>query len=253
MNGGSTPSSSDHRVDALPRWSPRWWLVLREVIALWRSLLSLRRPGPQPRTGPPVLLIPGFLAGDWTLRPASRFLRLRGFRTYLSGIRFNIGCTTTMVDRLERQVVALARQVGPLALVGHSRGGTLARLVAARRPDLVRRVVTLGSPLTHQFAASHHVLEVAESIARRNRRHSAAVLDESCLRGECADRVGRSLAEPLPGSTTLTSIYSRGDGIVVWRSCLPPDAGSIRVRGSHNGLASSRPALEATAWALTHT
>ncbi len=241
---------SEHDIDALPPWSPRWWLVLREVLAIWRAVLSLRPDGPQPTHGRPVLLIPGFLAGDWSLRPASRYLRMRGFRTYLSGIRINVGCTSAMADRLERQVVALAAQVGPVSLVGHSRGGTLARLVAARRSDLVDRVVTLGSPLTHQFAAGRHVLGVAESIARHNRRRSPALLDQSCLRGSCAHRVGRALAEPLPEGTRHTSVYSRGDGIVVWRSCLPPGATGVRVRGSHNGLVSNRSALHATARAL---
>ncbi len=246
-----TPRTSVHSVDALRPWSPRWWLVVREVLSLWRSVLSLRPSVAQPRHGVPVLLVPGFLAGDWSLRPTSRFLRLRGFRTYRSGIRINIGCTSAMVDRLERHICALAAEVGPVALVGHSRGGTLARLVAARRPDLVPHVVTLGSPLTHQFAAAHHVLAVAESVARHNRRGSPSLLDAACLRGGCADRVGRALATPIPATTRHTSVYSRGDGIVAWRSCLAPGAALVRVRGSHNGLASSRPALEATALALT--
>jgi pimeloyl-ACP methyl ester carboxylesterase len=42
---------------------------------------------------------------------------------------------------------AAARAGGPLVLIGHSLGGLLACLAAARWPDAVRAVVALGSPL----------------------------------------------------------------------------------------------------------
>jgi len=247
-------AASPHSIDAVPAWQPRWWLVVREWLSLWRVVLSLLPVPAQPRANAaaaPVLLVPGFLAGDWSLRPAARHLRRRGFPTYRSGIRVNVGCTSAMVDRLERRLVAIATDEGPVALVGHSRGGTLARLVAARRPDLVRAVVTLGSPLTHQLAASTHILGVAEAIARHNPRHSPRRLDDDCLRGECAERVGRSLAEPIPDRMRLTSVHTRGDGIVAWRSCLAEGAAVVRVRGSHNGLASNRVVLRAVVRLLT--
>ena len=38
-----------------------------------------------------------------------------------------------------------------IAVVGQSRGGSCARALAVRRPDLVEKVVTLGSPLRNQF------------------------------------------------------------------------------------------------------
>ena len=47
---------------------------------------------------------------------------------------------------LEERLEALAETRGPAVLIGQSRGGKLARVLAARRPDLVTGVVTLGSP-----------------------------------------------------------------------------------------------------------
>ncbi|HEX5861138.1 MAG TPA: hypothetical protein VFY58_04805, partial [Nocardioides sp.] len=38
----------------------------------------------------PVVLVPGFLAGDGTLRFMARSLRRQGFRTYRSQIRANV-------------------------------------------------------------------------------------------------------------------------------------------------------------------
>lgn len=242
--------TAHHRIDAVDRWSPSRWAAVREVLALWRVLLSLRRTTPNPPTGTPVLLLPGFLAGDWSLRPTARYLRQRGYRTFSVGIRANVGCTIATVDRIERRVIALSSQVGPLTLVGHSRGGTLARLVATRQPGSVRHVVTLGSPLTHQFAASRHILGVAELLARLNRRGSPALLDTRCLRGDCAEQVGAALSAPLPETVAMTSVFSHGDGIVPWPASVAPGAERIGVRGSHNGLASNRGALAATVRAL---
>ena len=63
------------------------------------------------RAAEPVLLIPGFLAGDWTLREMSKDLRARGFHTYRSHIHANIlvnlgGATATDV----RELIAIAQK-----------------------------------------------------------------------------------------------------------------------------------------------
>ena len=46
----------------------------------------------------PVVLVPGFMAGDGTLRAMSRYLRSLGFRTYRSQIQANVGCTREAAD-----------------------------------------------------------------------------------------------------------------------------------------------------------
>src|SRR5260370_12828290 len=38
-----------------------------------------------------------------------------------------------------------------VALVGHSRGGVLAKVLSHRNPELVEQVITLGSPLNDPF------------------------------------------------------------------------------------------------------
>ncbi len=43
-----------------------------------------------------------------------------------------------------------------MQIVGHSLGGMLARGIAARRPDLVSNIVTMGSPMLAPGA--HHVV-----------------------------------------------------------------------------------------------
>src|SRR5438874_771506 len=92
----------------------------------------------------PVLLIPGFLAGDGSLVLMTHWLRRLGYRTRRAGIRFNVGCTADAMGPLEERVEAMADAAGrPVRIIGQSRGGTFARLLAVRRPDLVAGLVTL--------------------------------------------------------------------------------------------------------------
>jgi hypothetical protein len=48
----------------------------------------------------------------------------------------------------------------------------------------------------------------------------------------------------------LTSIYSKGDGMVRWSSCVVPYADNVEITGSHVGLAWNRKAYTAIAEAL---
>ena len=86
--------------------------------------------------GAPVLLVPGFLAGDVTLTVLHDWLRRIGHRSYRSGIAWNIDCSEAAVRRLDRRLAEVADRAGaPVTIIGHSRGGLLARALApgARR------------------------------------------------------------------------------------------------------------------------
>jgi triacylglycerol lipase len=209
------------------------------------ELLSLRRDpvwdgeGVDPGDGQPVLLICGFLAGDPSLRLLAAWLKRMGHRPVRAGLRWNVGCSGETVDRLEQLIEALAAEHGrPVALVGQSRGGTCARILAVRRPDLVDRVVTLGSPLLDQFDihplvwAQVHLLGLLGTVGR-----VPGLMSFTCREGECCAQVNRELSAPFPSGVTLTSVYSRSDGIVRWRACLDPAARWREVQSSHIGMA----------------
>ena len=85
-----------------------------------------------------MLLVPGFLAGDGTLRFMAGALRRQGFRTYRSHIHANVGCTLNAAAQLEGRLESIAQRRGSrVQIVGHSLGGMLARGLAVRRPDLI--------------------------------------------------------------------------------------------------------------------
>ena len=96
--------------------------------------------------GEPVVLVPGFLGSDRYLTEMHLWLRRIGYGVSTCGIWLDTSCSEQAMLRIERRVQELAGQhEGRVAIVGHSRGGYLAKALAARRPDQVSHVITLGS------------------------------------------------------------------------------------------------------------
>ena len=186
----------------------------------------------------PVILVPGFMAGDWTLLRLAAFLRDNGYRTYRSHIRFNAGCTQRAGDRLERRMESIAiRRDSMITLVGHSLGGLIARGLASRRPDLVAGIVTMGSPVLAPGAVHRVLAWDAEILTRLSRAGVGGMMSEDCVAGRCALNGWEATRAPMSPEVGYTAIYSRRDGIVDWRSCLDPFAEHVEVRTSHCGMA----------------
>ncbi|WP_343909337.1 esterase/lipase family protein [Nocardioides aquiterrae] len=207
------------------------------------------RPGA--RLGDPVLLVPGFLAGDGTLGLMSRSLRAQGFRTYRSHIHSNIGCTLNAAAQLEARLESIAMRRGTrVQIVGHSLGGMLARGVAVRRPDLVSNIVTMGSPMLAPGA--HHVSLAAavDLLVRLSRAGVPGLMSADCVRGDCARQSFGESRHPLPAGIDFTAIYSRRDGIVDWRACVDPVARAVEVTASHLGMAFDPRVIDAVSGAL---
>lgn len=191
-----------------------------------------------PRHAEPVLLVPGFMAGDVTLRLMSRSLQRQGFRTYDSRIRANVGCTRAAGERLEERLEDIAQRRGSrVRIVGHSLGGVLGRALAVRRPDLVAGVVTLGSPVLAPGAHHASLARTVEVLVRLNRAGLAGLMAEDCVAGDCAREGFEQARGPVSDDVALTSIYSRRDGIVDWRACVDPAATAVEVVASHLGMA----------------
>lgn len=191
------------------------------------------------RDADPVLLVPGFMAGDYTLAGLSRQLRREGHRTYRAGIPVaNMGCTLDTAEMIESRLEAIvARREQRVQIVGHSLGGMLARGIAARRPDLVSGIVTMGSPVLAPGAHHRSLTMFVLGLVAMSKVGVSGVMNETCVGGECALESFQESQVPLPSDVSFTAIYSRNDGIVDWRACLDPAATHVEVRASHIGMA----------------
>ena len=135
--------------DAADARRPPAWMLMREGAALlarfYRAFGSLEERGPA--DGPRLMLIPGFMATDrTTLGSAARAGRGR-----LSRHRLGPGPQHRRPGGHARPHRRADRGFGggqPVILVGWSLGGVFAREAAKRRPDLVAKVITMGSPFS---------------------------------------------------------------------------------------------------------
>jgi pimeloyl-ACP methyl ester carboxylesterase len=229
----------------IPIW--RESRVAFEHAALQRDPV-LRGEGVPRGDGGPVLLIPGFLAGDPSLRIMAGWLKRIGHRPKRARMLLNVDCTTRALERLEESAERLADEHGrPVSIVGQSRGGTMARLLAVRRPELLDRVVCLGSPLLDQFAIHPLVRVQVTWVGALGTLGVPGLFSRGCGYGTCCADAREQATAPLAPDIDLVSVYSRSDGIVDWRACLDPEARHVEVRASHIGMAVNAEAFRAIA------
>ena len=208
---------------------PSLWLSLTEVhraaaeiLSLGLSRRMLERLAPS-GDGHPVMVLPGFFGSDAYNTALRRFLARRGYAVHGWGQGVNLGPRDGVLEDLQERFLDLAaRYDEPLTLIGHSLGGIFAREIAREYPDKVRHVISLGSPFGEGRMSGSIPARLFSAL---NPPEELPVEQET-------------LADPPPVPTT--AIYSRGDGIVNWRTTLQ-EAGhdrtqSIRVRGSHCGM-----------------
>src|SRR5213596_1025596 len=123
-------------------------------------------------------------------------MRMRGTMAATSAA----SCGCALRDRLAAVHAATGRKV---SIIGWSLGGVYARDLALQAPDMVRSVVTLGSPFANDIRATN-ATRLYEALS------GEAVEDNAELR--------IAIAGDLPVPTT--SIFSRTDGVVNWQTCL---------------------------------
>jgi pimeloyl-ACP methyl ester carboxylesterase len=216
-------------IDALSTRPPSKLLLmlegrtLAEYLALWLKAASMKD---LPRgDGHAVLVIPGFGASDISTAPLRRILGKLGYAPYGWGQGRNTGMRPAIKQATKTRLEKLhAKHAGKVTLIGHSLGGVFAREMARANPHLVRRVITMGSPINVHPNANNLM-----GLFRLINRGKAVKLD---LEG--FER--RIKPPPVP----CTAIYTRSDGIVAWKCCLEDDAPNVEnveVRGSHMGLA----------------
>lgn len=232
----------------IPIW--RESRVALEHAALRRDPV-FRGRGVADGAGAPVMLVPGFLAGDPSMGTMAGWLKRMGYRPCRAEMRANVDCGERALGRLEAALERQAEHHGRrVAIVGQSRGGALARLLAVRRPELVSGIVTLGSPLTNQLAVHPFVRAQVFGVGLLGTLGVPGLFSHGCLHGDCCAPARRDAEAAFPAGVGFVSVYSKSDGIVDWRSCLDPAAEHVEVGASHIGMSGHAPTYRAIARAL---
>lgn len=194
--------------------------ALAELVAYGVSLPVLRRlPAGD---GHPVLVLPGFMADDWSTVALRSVLRSSGYEVHGWGLGRNLGPRADTVEGLVRRLEGIHRDSGrAVSLIGWSLGGIYARGLARWKPDAVRHVITLGSPFRMRPGDRSSASRLFNRLNPRPHPPPPTDADE----------------QPLP--VPSTAIYTRTDGVARWHLCIEaehPLAENIEVRGSHCGL-----------------
>jgi pimeloyl-ACP methyl ester carboxylesterase len=190
--------------------------------------------------GRPILLIPGFTAGDWSLGTLARWLNRIGYKSYLSGIDLNVGCPRRKVELVGWRIEKIARESGQrVTLIGHSLGGVLARAIAATNPAAVREVIALGSPIRNGWTGVHDQLRpTLQAIQSFWQTFSSA--PENCGTPECPCGFADAVLAPTPERSRFSSIYTRRDEVVQWQACIDDAGMNFEVSGLHASLIVNR-------------
>ena len=206
--------------------APGLWKVALEGRAPWEyAALLASTPWLRqlPRgDGHPVIVFPGLGVSDFSTVPLRQFLRGQGYDPHPWRQGFNLGPRHGVLEGCLEQLKALHYQHRQkVSLVGWSLGGIYARELAKELPDLVRCVITLGSPFAGHPRATN-AWRLFELVSGHS-AHDAALIEQI------------RQTPPVPTS----SIYSRTDGVVAWQCSLNPDAPlaeNIEVPASHIGM-----------------
>lgn len=174
--------------------------------------------------GHPVVVLPGFIASGLSTRPLRKFLHQVGYNSHCWKQGRNLGLSTQLEGRMLDRLASIHERYGrKVSLVGWSLGGIYARWLANHAPELVRSVITLGSPFADNPKANHS-WKLFERLSGRK-------IDD--IDPLTYDHIRRT--PPVP----TTSIYSQTDGIVSWKCCIGDEdahAENVEVYGSHLGL-----------------
>ncbi len=188
--------------------------------------------------GEPVMLIPGFMAGDGSLFELHRWLKRIGYRSYLSNIAWNNDCPDRTAKMLATRLERIRREHGvKVRVIGHSLGGMLAKSLTQDHPELIDRIVTLGSPFRSLVKAHPAVVGIWDQLKSTRSKLVGRNLHASCGTGHCLCNFTRNLAQPKPREVPQFSIYSRLDGVADWSSCVENDpAANTEVNCTHIGM-----------------
>jgi pimeloyl-ACP methyl ester carboxylesterase len=233
--------------------------ALNEFFALQRDPVS-RGVGVPRGDGRLVLVIPGLFGSDVYLAPLHSWLRRIGYRPVRSTMTINAGCPERLRNQIEKALrPSMQRHPGPLAIIGHSRGGMLGWAIASRLQAQASHLVLLGSPaaavvsMMRMNANQSQLTGVSASGVAQAGQRALRLLDPDCTVPACGCPYTTDLRGNLSPATRVLSIRSEDDRVVPAAATKVIGAENLVVRGSHSGLVYNRAVYPSIARFLAAT
>jgi pimeloyl-ACP methyl ester carboxylesterase len=196
--------------------------------------------------GRPVVVIPGLFGNDLYLEAMRGWLRRIGYRPIRSTLAINAGCPRRLRDQIQAEIIRrLDGAAGPVAIIGHSRGGVIAWTIAVQMREQVSHLALLGSPI----GAYRHAVESGDDLGSptpigrilgRASTFARRMLDPDCNVPACGCAFIQDVMRPLSPATALMVIVSRDDQVVAQKSAELGEGQTIEVGGGHAGLVVNR-------------
>ena len=175
--------------------------------------------------GHPVLVLPGFMSTDVSTKPLRKFIKKLGYNAYAWEMGRNKAKLETLYQLMDKLEDIYDEHGQEVTIIGWSLGGVYARQIAKEKPEMVRQIITLGSPF-RGIEQPNNATWIYNFISNGKR---VVDLDPELL----ADI-------PKPAPVPTTAIYTKEDGVVPWEVCMEEVEDdihqNIQVRGSHLGL-----------------
>ena len=215
--------------------------------------------------GGSVLVLPGLFGNDFYLSALRAWLRRIGHRPIASNIPWNVGCPKRLMGYAERAVANHRPPAEALAVVGHSRGGMLAKALTSKLAPKVSTLIVVGSPLggllsagragMANYAAAMQSARSPQSMLFDANQTVMRLIDPNCKTPACDCEYTDNLFAPLPQNVQTTSIFSPSDPIVpAVASVLPFErVTNVPVESSHSGMMFNAEVLHQIAHALSKT
>lgn len=177
----------------------------------------------------PIIVVPGLTTSDLSMALLRRFLTKHGFNNvYPWGLGRNWGHLENIPQLADKLEQIYEKHHQKVTFIGWSLGGVYAREIAKQKPDLVRQLITLGSPFAQPDAPNHAlwVYRLLNDVTQIDPIFWAQI--------------------PQPAPIPTTAIFSKRDGILPWQICQEKEDNlhqNIEVECSHFGLPMHREVL----------
>ncbi|GAA6136865.1 alpha/beta hydrolase [Arenicella sp. 4NH20-0111] len=209
-------------------------------LELARLALSAPTLSKQPKVdGIPVLVIPGLGADDLSTIVLRGYLNWLGYSSFGWGLGRNVG---NLQESISNASVVLEQKyelggLQPISIVGWSLGGVIARELARNKPQLIKQIITLGSPVVG-----------GPKYTTFGRFYRASQVQLNSIEAKVEQREKRPISVP------LTAIYSRSDGVVGWQASIDSvnsQTEHLEVNATHLGLGISAEVFKILAQQLS--